>query len=244
MYCNTMVTKKFLTGTRFGNLVIVSWDKNHPGGKYKCRCDCGRITFFTSWHLKHGSKSCLTCRGRYSRTLSVGQKFGQLTVMKWIPRKKIWLCKCTCGRMTNSRTWSLKNGKHQRCKECGRHRDRITARLPNDLGIKRDMYRLYKSSAKRRDYVFHLTEERFFKLIALPCVYCGGEPMDRPDYYRKGRMMKANGIDRVNNSKGYTKANCVSCCDICNNSKSILSVKQWKEWIKQVHKHITGGYKQ
>lgn len=230
-----MVTEKFSCGTRFGNLVVVGWNKNQAGGKYKCKCDCGRITHFTSWHLRHGSKSCIACRSQYRKVLLVGQRFGQLTVVGWVSKKKSWLCKCDCGKLTHSRAWALKTGRHQRCWRCGRYRDRIAARLPDDLGTKRDWYRLYKSSAKRRGYCFSLTEEWFVHLIGLPCIYCGVKPTDRKDYHRKGRWVKANGIDRVDNTKGYTKNNCVTCCDICNNSKSTLSVEQWKEWIKRVH---------
>lgn len=46
---------------------------------------------------------------------------------------------------------------------------------------------------------------------------------------------KYNGVDRVDNSIGYTDDNCVSCCKICNNSKSALDLSEWKKWIEKVY---------
>ena len=46
---------------------------------------------------------------------------------------------------------------------------------------------------------------------------------------------KYNGVDRVDNSLGYIKENCVACCKICNNAKSTLSISEWQEWIIRVH---------
>jgi hypothetical protein len=44
-----------------------------------------------------------------------------------------------------------------------------------------------------------------------------------------------NGIDRIENTKGYSIDNCAPCCKICNNSKSTLSKEEWFYWIKQVY---------
>jgi hypothetical protein len=46
-----------------------------------------------------------------------------------------------------------------------------------------------------------------------------------------------NGLDRVNNSKGYTRTNVVPCCIICNNAKRTLSLSEFLEWIGQVYEH-------
>jgi hypothetical protein len=44
----------------------------------------------------------------------------------------------------------------------------------------------------------------------MPCYYCKSQ-----------KENEVNGIDRVDNSKGYTKDNCVSCCQFCNRMKLI-----------------------
>ena len=49
------------------------------------------------------------------------------------------------------------------------------------------------------------------KLLDKECYYC--------HYYKKEEV---NGIDRVDNTKGYTKENSVSCCEMCNRIKLLL----------------------
>lgn len=44
-----------------------------------------------------------------------------------------------------------------------------------------------------------------------------------------------NGIDRVDNLKGYTRNNCIPCCSICNQSKHTMSKKDWLQWITRVY---------
>lgn len=64
------------------------------------------------------------------------------------------------------------------------------------------IFNRYKYGAKERKLLFDLTEKEFFKIISRPCYYCG----------RIGKM----GVDRFNNSLGYTKTNVVPCCSECN----------------------------
>jgi len=71
-------------------------------------------------------------------------------------------------------------------------------------------YNRYKQGAKRRNHIFKLSLFDFTTLIVQPCYYC-----DRKDGIY-------NGIDRVNNTKGYVNNNCVSCCKKCNFMKGSL----------------------
>jgi hypothetical protein len=47
-----------------------------------------------------------------------------------------------------------------------------------------------------------------------------------------------NGIDRKDNSKGYTIDNVVSCCFICNKGKWTQSVGEFKTWLTRVNNHM------
>jgi hypothetical protein len=38
----------------------------------------------------------------------------------------------------------------------------------------------------------------------------------------------------VDNTKGYTKENCVPCCKICNRLKSDLTKEEFEEYQKRV----------
>ncbi len=75
-------------------------------------------------------------------------------------------------------------------------------------------YNNYLDSAIDRDIPFALSHSQFDTLIRQPCYLCGF--LDA----------KFNGIDRVENNKGYTIDNCRGCCTSCNIMKldSSLSV--------------------
>lgn len=65
---------------------------------------------------------------------------------------------------------------------------------------------------------FNLDLESFKKLIRKPCAYCGAEP--KISKWQNVKKMTAwNGLDRVNNSGGYTIDNVVACCKTCNSWK-------------------------
>jgi len=64
--------------------------------------------------------------------------------------------------------------------------------------------------SKRRNKEITLTELEFNDLIVKPCFYCA--------YSSEKEVL---GVDRLDNNKGYTTANCVSCCKICNRMKHI-----------------------
>ena len=64
-----------------------------------------------------------------------------------------------------------------------------------------------------------ITLDRFAVLITQPCIYCGDN----------GKV----GIDRVDNSQGYTLENSASCCKICNFMKKTTTKG---EFLKQIEK--------
>ena len=72
---------------------------------------------------------------------------------------------------------------------------------------------------------FSLTFEEFMTFWQKPCTYCGAE-------------IKTVGIDRVDNTEGYSLENCVSCCWICNDMKSSRTKEFWLEHMKKVLDHF------
>jgi hypothetical protein len=66
-------------------------------------------------------------------------------------------------------------------------------------------FKQYEFAADRRGYVFSLAFDEFVSIFHGYCAYCG--------------MSDSRGIDRVDNSIGYTKENSVSCCEMCNKMK-------------------------
>jgi hypothetical protein len=82
----------------------------------------------------------------------------------------------------------------------------------------------YKSGARVRKIPFELTFDEFETFWQAPCVYCGD-------------LIDTIGVDRINNSLGYTIDNCVSCCQTCNYMKSDLCEDKWLSHMSKVLKH-------
>lgn len=68
-----------------------------------------------------------------------------------------------------------------------------------------------------------ISEKEFNTIRENNCKYCGNPG--------------PNGIDRVDNSKGYQKENCVPCCKHCNYIKGDLSISDYTEWRDRFVKH-------
>ena len=64
--------------------------------------------------------------------------------------------------------------------------------------------------AKSRNIAFTLTLDEYHYIIKQPCYYNCGENASQAGV----------GIDRLDNSKGYTYENSVSCCGYCNVTKN------------------------
>jgi 5-methylcytosine-specific restriction endonuclease McrA len=89
-------------------------------------------------------------------------------------------------------------------------------------------FNTYKSRAEQKKVEFTLTKEEFDILREKPCQYC------ERNYKEKVHI---NGIDRLDNSFGYTTSNCVSCCGDCNYAKGILDQRIFLQQCELVHKN-------
>lgn len=70
---------------------------------------------------------------------------------------------------------------------------------------------LFLKKSVERKLEAGLQKDEFLQMIQSPCFYCKYTNAD-----------EVNGIDRIDNSKGYIKENCVSACKICNRIKHIF----------------------
>jgi len=98
------------------------------------------------------------------------------------------------------------------------------------------LYKKYKTNAVNRNIPFEILEYDFFELLKNNCQYCGDEP--KQIFKVNNRSVFYNGIDRVDNSIGYTKDNCVSCCWICNRFKQNLTPDEMLKHVDKIHKHF------
>jgi len=163
-----------------------------------------------------------------------GQKFNKWTVIKRMPNNKykqrMWLCQCDCGTEKIISEYSFKNGISKGCTACGR-------RKKPGLASMRYLFRKYKDSAKHKGYDFDLTEEQFKEITQQNCYYCGAKPNQKVGRGLFGEYIH-NGIDRIDNSKGYTIDNIVPCCKQCNYAKRNLTSQEFKGWVRDIYNNL------
>ena len=87
-------------------------------------------------------------------------------------------------------------------------------------------YRFYRlrSSSAQRGLLVGITFDEFQKIINSACSYCGDKD-------------KRIGIDRVDNSLGYLKDNCVSCCKTCNFMKLSQTKEDFLDQVFKIYKN-------
>lgn len=183
------------------------------------------------------------CKQHYDRK----RRRGTLDV--WIPKNTL---KCTvsecqskqkdndlCGkhskklRETGTLEW-IRGNDEWRKKQSEAHRSKLSKIDPFRYESQRGYHAVnivndVKYKAKQRGKLWGLTHEQAYRLIIGDCIYCGHKPS-----WPKTR----NGIDRYNNSIGYTPENSVSCCFSCNSAKGTRSFHEFREWINKVYQNL------
>lgn len=88
-------------------------------------------------------------------------------------------------------------------------------------------WRILKVGASRRKLKVGITKNMAHRLMKSDCTYCG----------EKSAGTRVNGIDRVDNAKGYIRSNCVPCCSTCNRMKWVYNVKDFVRGCTNVAKY-------
>ncbi len=180
-------------------------------------------------------------------------KYGRLTVISHAGKdhrnKHMWLCLCDCGNEKIVVSDNLASGKSN---SCGCLKAEVLARKGNQYGVYNDrekaLLKVQYSHLKRRDknkgFSDTISLEVFSLLSKSPCKYCGleysKEIEDRLNESKKQKrlsdyVLKCNGIDRIDSSKGYTLENSVACCKHCNTAKNTMLESEFYNWIKRVY---------
>lgn len=165
----------------------------------------------------------------------IGREFGYYTVLDlshYILNKKgqkgkyFVKVQCRCGTINVVPMAVLQEGT---AKSCGcMIQDRSKLYRPQ-----RELNRTYKqyvNSAKARGYTWKLTREASETLFKAPCFYCGG--VSKRSY--GGFEFYLNGIDRIDNSKGYVDGNCIPCCRPCNCLKGTGTSDEFWERVQGI----------
>ena len=86
----------------------------------------------------------------------------------------------------------------------------------------------YVKGAKKRGIHFVLSKKHFQELIVKPCFYC--------NHQKAGEV---NGIDRIDNQKGYIEDNVVPCCETCNVLKGSQHPQEFIDKMQAIHLYQT-----
>lgn len=241
--------KKLIAGQTFENLIVLSDDfVDENRTKIMVRCKCGKEFGINKSNLMRGNtKSCGIGACNSLRINEVGNKYGYLLVLEetspitgYVNSDSLhWKCKCDCGIISIVRGTELRS---DRIKSCGcKSRLLMAQKLNKGFGESNmhQLYTTYKGGAKRRGITFFLSEQEFRGFLFNNCVYCGRKPYavctkDSICSESRKQSIKYNGIDRVDNSQGYTMNNCITCCKICNFAKRSMAHEEFTTWLDDV----------
>lgn len=162
-----------------------------------------------------------------SRIEEAGNRYGMLTVIRSAGKlsygQYVWWCRCDCGKVTIVSGKNLRRGNNSSC-GCYSHGKAAFNRL----------YTNYKYQAAFKNLTWALSKRYFKWLTAQNCYYCGAEPANIYEVKNCNGGYTYNGVDRKDNTKGYTKENSVPCCWQCNRIKSDLPLNEFIRWVRRV----------
>jgi len=160
--------------------------------------------------------------------LEIGKEYNYLTVLEKM-EGYFYLLKCRCGKEKKAKKYDILTGN---IKTCG-------CRTKNSkMAGFNTLYSKYKHGAKKRNLEWNLSVEQFENFISKNCYYCNSIPKQTM-YSDANKCQKSkciyNGIDRIDNNKGYTLENCVTSCKRCNYFKHIDPQGDFFSWIKNTY---------
>lgn len=226
-----------LTGKKFGQLIVIEKQVPQIGrtAKWKCKCDCGAISYVQRSNLCSGStQSC----GQHNYHNLESKRFGRLICLK---RGKdnithygnfvTWDCICDCGKQINILAKQLTSGM---TRSCGCLRKQI---------VKERMFKGYKdisgkywSSVKRaalnRGLKFEISMEMVWTLYEKQqhkCALSGIDILFDFDFNKRTAS-----IDRINNDLGYTLDNIQLVHKEINIMKNKFEQKKFINYCKRI----------
>lgn len=226
-------------------LEVVSFNSTKCGKRYwNCKCDCGNLLIrnTSQFNNTHGIQSCGCYNSQGIKFDLTGKKIGKLTVVRKIGKstdsnqKSVkYLCVCDCGKQIEVLSKRLLHDK----KNCGciSMKNKFKC-LPYGEASFNKLYTSYKSNALQKNLEFSLSKDDTKQLFKQDCFYCGNYPIKTVSYKNCNGKFVYNGIDRIDNVKGYIKENVVTCCQVCNFRKSDNHINEFLNWIERVYNHI------
>lgn len=179
--------------------------------------------------------------GRVGSTIVLpGQRFGRRVTQRFHSKGTLpetlkvgkWECTCDCGVICYVRTADLIGGVGM-CKLCSNRANTRYTILPDQGAVWNKILLQIKRGASERGILMLLPDDDIRKLVMQECFYCGDRSSNRSTSTR-GDYIECNGIDRVDNARGYTKDNCVPCCSRCNTIKMHYPINELLERLERI----------
>lgn len=172
-----------------------------------------------------------------------GHRFGKLVAVRCthnhINKSLIWECKCDCGNTVFISRGNLYKSRSCGCSHIEQARKMGKAkRKAEGYSARNKLMRKYEAHARYRNLEFNLSSNQFNNLTKQTCYYCGKEPFQVVNLRGCNGTYTYNGIDRLDNTRGYTIDNCVPCCGTCNKAKMKMSVNEFADWIRRVYRNF------
>lgn len=228
--CNIKIGKKY------GQWTVV---RMMPKGTrrrpcYECYCKCGILKIHHGHSLAklQDESSCHQCAAQKRRSANPdlsGKRIGRILIIEksgnGIGSDTNWVAQCDCGTKLILNQKRINAGKSS-TRSCGcTSIEFLRKNKHKGPGVSaiNQLFERYKLDAKNREISFSLTKEEFIKITNLDCYYCGIVPQQKCTH-KWGTFYYYNGIDRVDNSKGYDIDNCTPCCKGCNTKKLSIGI--------------------
>jgi hypothetical protein len=177
-----------------------------------------------------------------------GKKFKRLIPISSFRKdgRIFYNCRCDCGEKLIVARGNLLSHNTLSCGCLKKERIIRSSTKPPGVAAFNALYGKYRISwAKRRGLNFELSKDEFRKLTQGNCFYCGAKPKrdfskaNGKRFYNGSYLY--NGIDRINNKKGYTMDNCVTCCYECNKMKGTFGIEFFLNRIGEIYNYHLRG---
>lgn len=190
-------------------------------------------------HTRHNKRIAQEKMNSY-----IGKKINRITINNWYLNKKYYYFNytCQCGTNKNCTTSTVYQNKIFSCgcylKEWRYFKDPKPRNdiKPNGGSAANYVYWYYKRNALKRNVQFELSKETFLEITKQNCTYCEIAPFKKykHSHHKNSGYFVYNGIDRLDNNKGYVKGNMTPCCFICNRAKGELTLDEFYQWIDRI----------
>jgi hypothetical protein len=211
-----MARYESLEGKRIGKLIPLNFTLKDKVKHWVCQCDCGNTKVISQKYLRSGNVVSCGCDNKRKITDEVGNRYGNLVVLRQADQGKYclwkWICRCDCGNEKTIVGTYLRNG---HTKSCGC--------LPHAKGDKHQTFKGHKDiagffwgkikkSAKKRQLEFNITIEYIWDLYLKQEKKCAisGENLKMTNSFsdtQTNEDAQTASLDRIDSSKGYVIGN-------------------------------------